>query len=323
MEKFKIETDRLIITEFDENMAEDVHINSLDEDIRKYVPDEVFETVAVARDTIMFLMDCYKGSEGPFVYPILSKSGENIGYVQAAPIDEEWEVGYHIASKYTQQGYASEALGAFVPIIMKQLGINHIWGITRGDNIASCKVLKKCAFTLHYKGTGKYLGENYELCKYLYGRADQFQYKRLDGTKEDVLFQIAKWHNLTPKLWLPDYKVSEKDISETINRINDTPKEDLFIEYALDSNDVVVGFIWAYRMVDKNKVMIMSIYVNEEYRNKGVAKTLKEKLEVWCRNERVDEIHTTVHYKNTNMIKLNEKLGYEPGMVSMVKRLVP
>jgi len=26
---------------------------------------------------------------------------ENIGYVQAVPIGDEWEVGYHIASKYT------------------------------------------------------------------------------------------------------------------------------------------------------------------------------------------------------------------------------
>ena len=126
---------------------------------------------------------------------------------------------------------------------------------------------------------------------------------------------------MTPKLWLSDFKVSEKDILETINRIKDIPKEELFIEYALDSNDVVIGFIWAYRMVDNNKVMIMSIYVNEEHRNKGVAKTLKEKLEVWCADKGVDEIHTTVHYENTKMIKLNQKLGYEPGMISMVKRL--
>lgn len=88
MNQFRIETDRLIITEFDESMAEAVHINSLDDDNRKFVPDEVFETVDVARDTILFLMDCYKGTDGPFVYPILLKSGENIGYVQAAPIDE-------------------------------------------------------------------------------------------------------------------------------------------------------------------------------------------------------------------------------------------
>jgi len=35
---------------------------------------------------------------------------ENIGYVQAVPIGDEWEVGYHIASKYTGNGYATEAV---------------------------------------------------------------------------------------------------------------------------------------------------------------------------------------------------------------------
>ena len=44
-ESLFIETERLIITEFDESMAEDVHKNSLDEDVRRFVPDEVFETV--------------------------------------------------------------------------------------------------------------------------------------------------------------------------------------------------------------------------------------------------------------------------------------
>jgi len=64
---------------------------------------------------------------------------ENIGYVQAVPIGDEWEVGYHIASKYTGNGYATEAVKAFVPLIMKRLNIKRIWGICRGDNIASCR----------------------------------------------------------------------------------------------------------------------------------------------------------------------------------------
>jgi len=45
MENLSIETERLIITVFDESMIESVHKNSLDEDIRWFVPDEVFETM--------------------------------------------------------------------------------------------------------------------------------------------------------------------------------------------------------------------------------------------------------------------------------------
>ena len=44
----RIETSRLVITEMAMDMAEDVHKNSLDEDTRRFVPDEVFETVVEA-----------------------------------------------------------------------------------------------------------------------------------------------------------------------------------------------------------------------------------------------------------------------------------
>lgn len=168
MDKLQIITERLIITRFDESMAEDVHRNSLDEDNRKFVPDEVFETPQEALDVIRFLSECYEGMEGPFVYPVLLKSGENIGYVQAVPIAGGWEVGYHIAAEYTGNGYASEAVAAFVPLVMKRLGIGQIWGICRGDNLASRRVLEKCAFNLVFFETGNYKGQEHKICKYVY-----------------------------------------------------------------------------------------------------------------------------------------------------------
>ena len=84
----KIETERLIITEFTMDMAEAVHVNSLDEDTRRFVPDEVFETVEEAAETVTFLMECYSSGQGPLVYPVLQKDGTYIGYVQAVPLDD-------------------------------------------------------------------------------------------------------------------------------------------------------------------------------------------------------------------------------------------
>ena len=46
----RIETERLIITDFAMDMAQAVHKNSLDEDNRRFVPDEVFETVEEAQE---------------------------------------------------------------------------------------------------------------------------------------------------------------------------------------------------------------------------------------------------------------------------------
>ena len=165
----KIETERLIITEFTMDMAEAVHLNSLDEDHRRFVPDEVFETVEEAADTVGFLMGVYENGDGPLVYPVLLKDGTYIGYVQAVPFDDgTWEIGYHIGSSYTKQGYATEAVKAFLPIIMPKLGITQIAGICLADNKASIKVMERCGFIKDFEGIGPYQGEERNICRCFY-----------------------------------------------------------------------------------------------------------------------------------------------------------
>ena len=164
-----IKTERLEITKFTLDMAETVHINSLDEDNRKFNPNEVFETVEIAKDTVEFLMSVYESNDEPLVYPVLLKDGTNIGYVQAVPMDDgKWEVGYHIAKAYAGKGYATEAVSAFLPVIMKKLGITEILGICVAENIASIKVLEKVGFTKEFEGMGTYQDEEREICKFIY-----------------------------------------------------------------------------------------------------------------------------------------------------------
>ena len=154
----RIETERLIITDFAMDMAEAVHKNSLDEDNRRFVPDEVFETVEEAEETLSFLMGQYGGQEGPFVHPILTRTGENIGYVQLVNIGEGWELGYHIAKAYTGKGYATEAARAFLPAMAEKYHLNEIYGICLMDNLASVRVMEKLGFENLYKGVGPYQG---------------------------------------------------------------------------------------------------------------------------------------------------------------------
>ena len=166
---FFLETKRLIITEFTPDMAQAVHENSLDEDNRRFVPDEVFETVEEAAETILYLMGQYEGGEGPLVYPVLLRDRTNIGYVQAVPLENGvWEIGYHIGKRYTRQGYATEAVEAFLPVIMKRLGLHALQGVCVAENVASRKVMEKSGFTLQYEGLGDYQGEKREMCRYVY-----------------------------------------------------------------------------------------------------------------------------------------------------------
>lgn len=166
----RIETQRLVITEFDLSMAESVHQNSLDEDNRRFVPDEVFETVEGAKETIEFLMSVYETGDGPLVYPILLKDGTNIGYVQLIPIEEGYEVGYHVGEQYTKNGYATEALEAFLQDIMAKKQIDMVFGICLSENIASKKVMEKCGFVKKFEGMGQYQGEARQIAKYVFQR---------------------------------------------------------------------------------------------------------------------------------------------------------
>ena len=144
----------------------------------------------------------------------------------------------------------------------------------------------------------------------------------VDEELNALLNQIAKWHNLTPKIWKPDYKVSIADIEETVQRILNTKNEDLFLTIAEDEEENIQGFIWAYKQDEpQDTVMILSLYVEESHRGYGIATKLKILLEEWCKHEGIKAIQTTVHYKNINMLALNKKLGYVPGMINMTKTL--
>ena len=166
---FRLETDRLVVTEFTPEMARSVHENSLDSENRRFLPDEVFETVGEAEETIRFLMSRYGGTEGPLVYPVLLRDGTQIGHVQAVPIGGgAWEIGYHIGERYTGKVYATEAVRAFLPVIMKELGIRRVSGICAAGNLASRRVLEKCGFTREYEGPGDYHGGRQEICRYLF-----------------------------------------------------------------------------------------------------------------------------------------------------------
>ena len=153
-----LETDRLKITEMTIDMAMDVHKNSMDEDTKKFVPDEVFATLEEAQETIEFLMSQYGSNEGPLVYALITKDeGKNIGYVQIVPIDDgKWEIGYHVGKIYTGKGYATEAVRAFLPVMVKRLGIDEVYGVRLQENKASGRVLEKCGFQVLFTGEGPY-----------------------------------------------------------------------------------------------------------------------------------------------------------------------
>lgn len=165
----KLETSRLIITDFTPDMARDVHLGSLDADMQRFLPDEVFPTEAVAAEVIADLIACYGSAEGPFVHPCLLHDGAYVGYVQLVPLDNgSWEVGYHIVAQHTRKGYATEALAAFLPVIMARMGLQEVAGVCDAENAASIRVLEKSGFTRVYEGPGMYHGREQPIVRFSY-----------------------------------------------------------------------------------------------------------------------------------------------------------
>ena len=164
----KLQSERLYVAPFVLEMAESVHLNSLDDDNKKFVPDEVFETKEVAENVLKSLISFYDVEGKPKVYAIVFNDGQQIGHVQAAPIRKGWEIGYHIGKEFTGKGYATEAVKIFIPFILDKLNISEIVGICHANNMASRKVMENCGFTLEFEKLGLYQWKIKKIRRYKY-----------------------------------------------------------------------------------------------------------------------------------------------------------
>ena len=161
-----IDSNRLSITKMDKSMYYDVYRNSLDEDNRKFVPDEVFDSLEEASEVVNQIIQNYDSEDGPFVYAVIRKEdNQNMGYVQLVKIENGWEIGYHIAKLFTGHGYATEAVNLFLDYLKKNSDLKEIYGIALAKNKASRRVLEKCGFKLIFEGDGIYQGNRRKIIK--------------------------------------------------------------------------------------------------------------------------------------------------------------
>ena len=160
------DNDKLQIVKMNQSMYYDVYKNSQDDNNRKFVPDEVFNSLEETSEVVNQIINSYDNEEGPFVYAVLRrKDNVNLGYVQLVKIEEGWEIGYHIAEIYTGNGYATEAVNLFLNYIKNNTSLKQIIGIALAANKASRRVLEKCGFELIYEGTGLYQGRKRKIIK--------------------------------------------------------------------------------------------------------------------------------------------------------------
>ena len=141
------ETEHLRIRKFKIEDAKRLYENHLEEEVKKWIPNESYANAEETKDAIHFYIDCVNKGHLPYVLAVeLKETGELIGDTGVNEVEgnaNEVEIGYGICKKYSGHGYATELLNAMTEFIVSTFGMTVLYGrVMRGNN-ASVRVLEK------------------------------------------------------------------------------------------------------------------------------------------------------------------------------------
>jgi len=144
---YLFETEHLRIRKFTKEDAQVLFENHLEEDVKKWIPNESYEDIEETKNAIAFYIKCVNIRRLPFVLAVeLKRTGELIGDTGVNEVEgkeREVEIGYTICEKHCGKGYATELLNAMTHYTISTFGITALYGrVMRGNNASIC-VLEK------------------------------------------------------------------------------------------------------------------------------------------------------------------------------------
>jgi len=147
-----IETKNLILRPFTLDDTGKVYLMSLEDGMKKWIPDQVYADENESREVLEFLISCYNKPDPktkPFVLGIeLKGTGELIGHAGLSSLNNgEVEIGYAIEEKHQGKGYATEAIKAMCKYALEKFDLDRIIGIVASENKGSVKALEKAEFS--------------------------------------------------------------------------------------------------------------------------------------------------------------------------------
>ena len=130
--EYIFETEHLRIRKFKIEDAKGLYENHLEEEVKRWIPNESYADMEEAQGAIKFYIHCVNGRHLPYVLAVdLKATGELIGDTGVNEVDGnpgEVEIGYGICKKYSGNGYASELVKAMTEFITRAFGINILYG---------------------------------------------------------------------------------------------------------------------------------------------------------------------------------------------------
>jgi len=141
-----IETERLILRQFNLNDFEAVYEFGSNEEVQKYTGNKNLESHTKAKELIknVFLQDYKKYGYGRWA-TIFKPDNKLIGFagLKYLPEMDETDIGFRFLPEYWNKGIATEASLEIIKYGFEKLNVKRIIGIAMPDNIGSCKVLEK------------------------------------------------------------------------------------------------------------------------------------------------------------------------------------
>jgi len=170
-----IATNRLILRTFTLKDTEKVFIMSIEDGMKKWIPDQVYADENEAREVLGFLISCCNEPDPekkPFVLGIeLKSTGELIGHAGLSPLNNgEVEIGYAVGEKHQGKGYATDAVEALSEYGLKHFGLKSVTGVVDSMNTASVRVLEKAGYMFVKEEVRKAFGRTVPCSIFKFGR---------------------------------------------------------------------------------------------------------------------------------------------------------
>ncbi|TDM03610.1 GNAT family N-acetyltransferase [Macrococcus carouselicus] len=124
--------------------------------------------------------------------------------------------------------------------------------------------------------------------------------------KDPLLHKIAEIHETIPSHY-KDWPVTELDKTLRYESMQLLMQHEGDRMLVITEKEALAAFIW-YSLSDHTH--IKSLWVHPAYRGRGYAVMLKNEVKAISVMHHMPYIAGTVHPDNTNMIAINEKLGY-------------
>lgn len=186
LKDIRLETDRLIIRPFEMQDVEEVHQMLSDEEVMRYLPDEI-KSSEETRSILDWLIECYRKNTPEHIVKltlavVLKENHRLIGWCGLGPVEfspQEIEIYYGFSKDCWNRGIATEAAKAVLDFGFKTIKVDRIVALARPENVASARVIEKIG--LVYEKTIENLPEKYRWfdgCLYYSLSREEYQKRR-------------------------------------------------------------------------------------------------------------------------------------------------